>query len=407
MASTSHKTENKRLDLPPQRLAPLDGLRGIAALNVVLCHVVVGFQPTLLDGVAEHAHFAGSATLATLPLIVFWNPEFPVAIFFVLSGLVLAGAVKNASPRQLPGLVVRRWVRLSFPILGTSALVWVLAEASLFRAVDASALSGSRWLSYHYAWTAFLPNDFLQMVWQSIGDIYITGSHYYNSALWTMPTEFRGSLAVFAFYALAPASWPFKVCGLLVGAALGCKTPYLCFVAGVALFELKERFPALAPIRWRGIDVFGPLGVLVALYFGGAPFVTSPWYTWIESIFRHVTGNLVPLMHSAAAVMMVAAAMSWPRMQTILTKPFCAFLGQISFMVYLVHIPILCTFLSYGMIILSPLTGFNAALLLMLPPFLALVVGVAWILTHVVDNPSIMLSRKAEKWLAWPARQPA
>ena len=83
------------------RVQYLEGLRGIAALQVVLLHFVSGFLPDT----AEHA-FA--------PLHVLWDGHTAVYVFFLISGAVLTPSFARggAWPRQ----VVKRLVRLGVPI---------------------------------------------------------------------------------------------------------------------------------------------------------------------------------------------------------------------------------------------------------------------------------------------------
>jgi len=75
-----HAAEDARLDLPrptqPAKIQHLEGLRGIAALQVVLLHFVTGFLPDT----AEHA---------APPLPVLWDGHTAVYAFFLISGAVL------------------------------------------------------------------------------------------------------------------------------------------------------------------------------------------------------------------------------------------------------------------------------------------------------------------------------
>src|ERR1022692_3981596 len=80
MAQSGKAAEDAGLDLnrPTQRykIQHLEGLRGIAAVQVVLLHFVTGFLPNT----AEHA---------VPPLPVLWDGHTAVYVFFLISGAVL------------------------------------------------------------------------------------------------------------------------------------------------------------------------------------------------------------------------------------------------------------------------------------------------------------------------------
>src|SRR5947208_9184602 len=92
-----------------------------------------------------------------------FDGQLAVAIFFILSGIVLSGAVSkaiessasgdvsgNKGPRPtLPGLILKRYVRLSLPmtastLLGFVALFW-FSGADFQRLESLSSLPPSAW----------------------------------------------------------------------------------------------------------------------------------------------------------------------------------------------------------------------------------------------------------------------
>jgi peptidoglycan/LPS O-acetylase OafA/YrhL len=79
-----------------------DGLRGLAALNVIIAHFFDGFWPKVLFPVYGDLQINSSdpssleKVLGSPVTTVFFNGHFAVMIFFVLSGYVLATpAVEN------------------------------------------------------------------------------------------------------------------------------------------------------------------------------------------------------------------------------------------------------------------------------------------------------------------------
>lgn len=72
-----------------------DGLRGMAAFNVAICHFVSAFLPAMLhknypsifsESIEKSAIFD---FLTSPPATLFFNGNFAVVLFFVLSGYVL------------------------------------------------------------------------------------------------------------------------------------------------------------------------------------------------------------------------------------------------------------------------------------------------------------------------------
>ena len=390
---------------PRHRYLYLDGVRGCAALMVALSHFILALHPAMLGGTQVPTHFAAAVALSHSPLVAFYNPQLGVTIFFVLSGFVLAASVADR-PAWFPELAMRRWLRLALPILGSSLLVWPLARYQLFYNGPAATYTKSDWLAGNYLWIGFEPASMVNLVFQSFIDIFARAKHAYNPALWTMPIEFWGSLILFAGYALLPGVFAAREGGLLIGAfavALLWQTRYAGFAYGLLLFEAMRAAQRLPPATlgrlatgapWAGVGLLGA-GILA----GGMPYALNlPEPGLYEHIFL-LLGPMLPrpveLLHDLGATMIVAGVLLWRPAQHLLERPLFVYLGRISFMLYLVHVPVLCSLISWLVLRLVPLMGYNRTSLLLLVVFYVTVIVLADLATRAFDEPAIRLSRQA------------
>ena len=110
----------------------LEGLRGIAAMQVVLLHFVTGFLPDT----AEHAW---------PPLRVLFDGHTAVYVFFLISGTVLTPSF--ARPGAFIGKIAKRVVRLGIPIAAAAVIATALLALIPDAHRQAAALTGSPWLA--------------------------------------------------------------------------------------------------------------------------------------------------------------------------------------------------------------------------------------------------------------------
>ena len=403
------------MTVAPGRYPHLDGLRGIAALAVVFCHFSLSFQPAILSGNPAQGAAAASLGVARTPLILLWSPDCAVAVFFVLSGFVLSAAMAGAPGGGPPGarpalrllaLVVRRWLRLALPILGSSLLIWAVVAAGGLRNAPAAAANGSDWLAMHFGWLAFQSNSLPALVGQSLFGIFNilgTPTHWWNAALWTMPVEFWGSVGIFVLYAatgrmpawLRAALLAAVLVGLASGLAGAGAANGAGFAFGALLWEARQlRVPAMA--AWWG----GAVALLGGVILGGMPYdlLGTPYWDGFVMASRWVT-EPIPAAHRVGAGLLVVAALAWPPLRLALTRGPVLALGRVSFMVYLLHIILICSLSSWMVLTLTPAWGYDAATLAALAATLAVLFPLAWAMTWAADRPAITLSRRAERAL--------
>jgi peptidoglycan/LPS O-acetylase OafA/YrhL len=365
-------------------------------MMVVLSHCALAFQPGLLSGKPAQAYFSAGIWISSTPLTFFWNPELGVAIFFVLSGFVLANSVK-ASHAPLSELALRRYIRLSGPILGTSLLIWgVVASGLLFNKAMAS-LNGSEWLAMNFAWTAYEKNDLGLLVWQSLIDIYARSRHWWNFALWTMPIEFWGSLGLFCCYAGLRRFAAPPAARLIAAVAIFLviwRSAYSGFAAGAALFEVTCLLGGKAANRARGW-ICGAGLLAAGFVLGGTPWnlLGTPYWPGFVWLSERINEPVL-MVHRFGAICIVAAALVFPPLRALLAKAPFQFLGRVSFMIYLLHIVLICSLFSWLMLRLSPTLGYNGATVVGLVIFLVVLLGAAAVATTLIDRPSIRLARR-------------
>src|SRR5919106_2956939 len=376
-----------------EKLLHLEAIRGLAALIVVFSHFIYAFYPDLKGASfsdADTTSFAG--LIAMTPLNIWHEGQFAVHIFFVLSGLVLSLSFFKSGDRQkaVSG-AVRRYFRLSVPIFVTVLLAYVIHRNHLFFNDQVAVLISNSWLAPFYQ---FDPSALLLFKEGLYGAILNFDPAYtYDSVLWTMEVEFLGSLFVFGFLYLFGHSNTrcfayFAVFAILI---LTDRLHMMDFLVGIIRCDLLVnkgrifRFPLSLSFLLVGLGLF----------MGG---LRQEWLA--------LPG--VPFLDSIGGVLVIVGIAANADLRALLQTGKLAFLGRVSFGLYLVHWLVLMS-LGCGLYVLLRNSGIahDAS---------ALSVGVVYVLVSLImarllyscaDRPAIWLGHAVYNGLSRFGRSPA
>ena len=319
------------------RLRSLDGLRGIAALVVVLYHVFEIARPYLimgsgrapLDGLTPYSWW-----MTTPASILVAGPQ-AVYVFFVLSGLVLTLPVIRTARFDWFSYYPRRIARLYLPAL--ASLVVAVVLILLIPRVDNQEPAGSWMLGS--ALTVAPAQIAREATLTTVFPLY-------NGPLWSLYLEMAFSLLLPAFVAFAVLTrrwwwaavlvaltsiaygsvvndWGFKLLPLFfLGAMMAVKLDQL---AAIAVRINRRR---VGEVVWAALLLLG-LALLIPGVFVPALFTIEQGWTYIT------------LCWVIGAVLLVFVAFGSPTASKVLEFRVFAWLGKISFSLYLVHVPIL------------------------------------------------------------------
>lgn len=322
-----------------QKNIAFEGVRGIAAVIVVLWHCHFGFFNWISPN--------GQIWAALI------NGPASVVLFFVLSGYVLTRRplIEN---RAMPIVrsAIKRWPRLAGPVTAAMLFSCILVALNLYRSQPASAVLDSSWLHGHFP---FSHADFPRALYQGVAGSFFSGEHYYDPPLWTMRYEFVGSFLAFAIAFLTIAvrrmSRILSFGVPLLGAAFCWSQDvyYLAFAIGLCLAAFLPSNGRL-PAKWAALMLAA--GIYLFGYFG-----SSGWYIIVPKAAASDVGKSVVYI-TASALIFAAIELCAP-LKRSLSNRFMAFLGWLSFPLYLIHILVLC---SLGCWIYLSLHSYNSLL---------------------------------------------
>lgn len=312
------------------RSRSLDGLRGIAALAVVLHHATL-----LSPAIAGRHSFDGGWRdyLTYSPLHIAWAGTEAVLVFFVLSGLVLTWQVNSVS-RQVTwkAYYPSRLVRLYLPVW--AAVAFTALTIALVPRVDGARFGA--WVANHekYSFTS-LANDL----------VLIVSASQVNTPLWSLRYEVLFSLLLPAYIYAGrqfPRLWPIKL-GLVV-VAIGV-LPRLGVIE--AAWMLVFALGVILAFAWPDVKV-------LAARIDNSPRSTLLWTAWVVASVLLLTSAFWPnyIVHvqstesmlgliALGAVMAVVAADNCRPLGAALTTRPAFWLGQVSFSLYLIHEPVI------------------------------------------------------------------
>ena len=316
------------------RVRSLDGLRGVAALVVVLTHAFSLFPS--LGAVA----FLGGPVAPTgsplwfmvhSPIHLIWSGAAAVVVFFVLSGAVLTIPLMKPNFNWI-AYYPHRILRLYLPIIAAVILAYVLILA-----IPRDQGTGNFWLE-------FLPKSVSKGGF--VDDItVINGTTGAVSTLWSLRYEVLFSLALPIYAGLALVWRGYLVPKLLLTVAaisVGgfINQPFLIylpmFLLGVFLVTERHTVSAIGQsIRdarfataWWFLILSGALLLLMSWWI----VVLSSPPSWAFGAMYGPT--------AFGATLLVFLATEWTGLQRSLSTRPVLWLGTVSFSLYLVHEPI-------------------------------------------------------------------
>jgi peptidoglycan/LPS O-acetylase OafA/YrhL len=390
-----------------RRVTWLDGLRGLAAFQVVLLHYATAFLPGLGTLSVSAVHYPWEKTFIRSPLFFILDGYSAVYIFFILSGAALTYSYE-IHPLRFGTNFIRRVVRLGLPMAGSlifaALLIWAMPD---FHVLAGSA-TRSQWLHdisprevtiqnliYQIALDGMLAGyfeiSFLPAVlrkWLDLTRLY--GS--LNVLLWTLHVEFVGSILILVLVACRSRFGRLAYAlALSVSAALLVSTPLVMFLIGHRIARFIQNPPHRLLTSMVG----------AVFLIAGVSFSSGKDWVWVSAIFATLPSapsgppsSSFHLQSMLGAVLVFLGACFLRPAQRIFEGRLFQFLGRISFALYLVHFPILFTvscgvflatrdLLSYGAsILLASLVGIFSSVLI--------AIHFEWL----IDRPALQVSRK-------------
>lgn len=295
-------------------IAPLTSLRGIAALYVLLHHLLGFFLKNTGDAIAEHTSLIANGYL--------W-----VDYFFILSGFLLAllyhEGLKNRT-LTLRDYIVRRFARI-YPLHVVILFLFLLVQLALLAKGNDDAFSGN------YRMVDFVRSLLLMHAVQQ--DPFFTP---WNGPSWSISAEWCA-------YLLFP--W-------LVLMLFRLREPLLLLVFWVGGFAILAGLASVTP---RHLDLSGYLGlircvtefsmgIVLCATLHGSRFVTH-WLANSVTQLLLFSGILIALhfegLDVIAVMFMVLTVASVSDRETAVTRvlshPWLFYLGTISYSLYMVH----------------------------------------------------------------------
>jgi peptidoglycan/LPS O-acetylase OafA/YrhL len=303
-------TADARAPLHRGRIPALEGLRGLAALGVVLTHALL----------ASIHYVKPYSSNWFYPV---WLGDEAVIIFFVLSGFVLTLPLASGRRFQAASYYVSRFARLYLPVWGAVAFAALLHAIGGWHAIKGA----SWWLNLHATPLTFREAAHDLTLFKAVGASYFL-------SIWTLWPEIIFSVLLPVFVWLAVCTR--QLTWLAILAALG------------VIASAPNFYAQMLPVFF--------LGVVLAFHYGavqtwwssrsarvsmitlaaGVACLTSDW--WLGT-----NNQDSPALVASGAAFVVALAIVSVRFDAVLVRRPVRWLGSRSFSLYLVHEPVVVT----------------------------------------------------------------
>lgn len=353
---------------------------------VVFSHISQVFYPYLhnFNQVQIPDVFYIQKYIYNSPFAFFYSGATAVYVFFILSGIVLTRSMRKKDNDSYINTVISRYPRLMLPALFSCILVYFIYK--LFIVVEPN-FHFSSWYNKLYISNPSI----IDAIYNAAISPFFYGTSIYNSVLWTMKVELIGSLYIYSFCYLSMKIGNIKTSITFLLSiiplffinpilSLGIFSFYIGFL--ISKFDLK--------IKSQKISL---LSLMVGAYLAGA-HNTSDMYLYIQFFLGKHTYILCSYM---ASFFIIFSVISNVNIQRILSFNKLKILGEYSFSIYLIHIPIIIIVVYF---VFTNFNGYNFNYLSFLSTLLILSLSIlSSSFFYRLDTYAIFISKKISKFI--------
>lgn len=364
----------------------IEAVRGLAALSVVLCHMLYGYYEGIYFGKGIDEYPYVLKIFSATPLIFIVDGAFAVNIFFVLSGFALSYSFfLSREINSVRSSAFRRYFRLTIPISISVFLGYLLKVSGLLFNGPLSSLVQSKWMANSFNFKASLIMAINEAFFDALFAFDV--HHTYNPILWTMTTELYGSFFVYSILSIVGLHARRYVAYFAVGIILLRIGNYAMveFLNGIAICDLYLYMAKTRP-TWSVPSVLSVAVLLIACFIGGQ---------------RVVVVQDLPMLYMIASSMLVLIVTFSALFRKAMDIPILQFLGKISFSLYLTHFLIIYSFTYWISTFLLSKMEFSKdqVFATVSLPTIAVCIIFANYYAKFVDQPSIIASRRIYEYL--------
>lgn len=354
------------------KLHYLDGMRGLMAINVILCHFVCVYYPQMyFENSANHSSDFLSLFVTT-PLTVTVNGNIAVAYFMVLTGF-LVGMSTFTKQNQNFGLFIKksilRYTRLLPVIFITTLITHITMVLNLqYHLLITDPLVNTSFLQ---CYCNFEPSV-LRLLFNIFIAPFLLGSDYVGP-FWTIQFEFLGYIiALFLAIVLQKNRCRrlLYICASIIIIVLTevefplMDMRYIPFIMGLFIADLKfNHAPSLLDkfySKFLESKIFLFFCYIIGIYFSCCTMFPSTLYLW----WFNIPIINKTLLRAAGIAILIFASTQSKAIQKILSLKPLLILGEFSFETYAIHWPLMLSLEAFLFISLRKYFSYNASALL-------------------------------------------
>lgn len=361
------------------RLTYLEGLRGVAALMVFLCHFCYAFYFALYSTKIIEANMPGNldAYLAVTPLNILYNGKLAVQIFFILCGYVISiKYFKTGNKDYLVKSAVKRYFRLLIPIIFLEVVTFFLMKMGAYHNEAAAVISKSQdWFMNFNRQTPTV----LTLLKEIFLDAFLGEPFYYNNVLWIIKYEFLGSLMVYTILYFT-GKWKYRDVLYVILILVSIRSFYVSIFIGMFLCDLMHQEHSL--VRFCRNKFILLISTLVGLVFATYP---AAGQNLNHTFYRYLGTPRVIIFYVIGTTLLFWVLLNSEWMQKLLNNNIFQILGKYSFGIYLIHFPVIATFSAWFLLVLDGKIGYNSIMIINLLVTAVIVFSLAVVFTKYVE----------------------
>lgn len=309
-----------------KRLNYIDGIKGIACIGVMAFHYKMVFCNVFwgIDYLSEKVDIVN-------------NGLFYVRIFFVISAFLIAKSLySNINVEKISDIIIKRYLRLSLPIFIVTLMIWFLMQTDIFsNNLYSTSINTIDNINCYQT-----KENILSVFTTSFCTTIFNNDSTFNGTFWMISRMFWGDLLAIGIVTLTYKKSKLKKIIFFVAIVLSLllNNDYISFVLGTKLaYDLinnDKRKKLLNNI----LCIFGVvLGLLLVEFNGYIIEITN------NNIDYDFFLNNIGFYYAISATFILKSIINSNILQKIFSLKLFTKIGSVSYYVYLIHFPIICS----------------------------------------------------------------